>query len=322
MMTTPQIEVLLATYNGARFLREQIESVFAQQDVQVSILARDDGSNDGTQDILTEYATSHPRQFQVVQDNLRTGTARGNFGLLLQATKAEYAAFCDQDDVWLPHKLNASVKAMRALENKHGVDTPLLVYTDLRVVDQQLHTVNESLWQTNELWNAQAPTLPKLLSENVVTGCTALLNRALIDRMRSMPATAQMHDHWAALIASSLGDLATVPEATVLYRQHGNNVVGAVQGRRSLLAKIMRFVSTEGLLARRKQYALDRTQAKSLLELHGAAMASSKRAIVEGFVALEAMSPLQRLRTTSRLDLWRVEKKRKLSQLIDLLRDQ
>ncbi|WP_157178414.1 glycosyltransferase family 2 protein [Terriglobus roseus] len=314
------IEVLLATYNGARFLREQIESVLSQEKVSVRILARDDGSNDGTQKILADYATWYPDNFRVVHDALRTGTARGNFGLLLQTTDADYAAFCDQDDVWLPNKLHYSMAAMRMLESRHGAHTPLLVYTDLRVVNERLQTVSDSLWQSNSLANVQTPSFAELLTENVVTGCTALLNRALIDRMKTMPATAQMHDHWAALIASSLGAMAAVPQPTVLYRQHASNVVGAIVSQSSFSAKVARFLSKEGVAARHKQAVADRAQARSLLELHGIEMPNERRKIVEGFLAMEDLSRIQRLRTTSSLGLWRPDRQRRIAQLLDLLR--
>ena len=316
----PTIQVLLATYNGARFLRQQVDSVLAQEGVDVRILARDDGSSDGTQALLADYARALPNRLQVLHDDLRTGTARGNFGLLLQAAAAPYAAFCDQDDVWLPGKLGASMAVMRSLEAAHGTHAPLLVYTDLRVVDEDLRTVSDSLWQSNNLRNASSPTLAGLLTENTVTGCTVLLNRALVDRMRAMPSTAQMHDHWAALIAASLGAIRALPQPMVLYRQHASNVIGAVQEKQSLPAKISRFLSQEGMAARRTQYLADRAQAQSLLNLHGSVMRADTRRTVEGFLALEDMPRMQRLQTTTRLGLWRPDKQRRMAQLLDLLR--
>jgi glycosyltransferase involved in cell wall biosynthesis len=314
------VDVLLATFNGARFVREQIESVLAAEGVSVHILARDDGSKDGTQDILAEYATKYPERFHLVQDGIRTGTARGNFGILLRETRAEYAAFCDQDDIWLPDKLQDTLSAMQILERSHGRETPLLVYTDLRVVDEQLQTVNDSLWHSNSLANAQSPTLAALLSENVVTGCTALLNRALIDRIKVMPETAQMHDHWAAIVASSLGAMNAIPKPTVLYRQHESNVVGAVISQRSFSAKLARFVSKEGVTARRKQYNADRAQAKSLLELYGSTMPAHCRQTIGGFLALDGMPRIQKLLTTTRLRMWRADKQRRIAQFLDLMR--
>lgn len=319
-MTKPTVEVLLATYNGARFLREQIDSVLAQQAVDIHILAHDDGSTDATNEILAEYAARHPQQLRVLQDDVRTGTAKGNFAHLLHASSAPYVAFCDQDDVWLPEKLSLSMDAMHSLETQREADTPLLVYTDLRVVDESLRTLSESLWRTNHLRNATSPTFAQLLTENVVTGCTALLNRPLVTLMKTTPATAQMHDHWAALLACGLGAMKAAPQATVLYRQHTSNVVGAIGPQPSLAAKLLRFVSKEGAADRSRQLTLDQAQAESLLQLYGGRLPQEHRETIEAFLALPSQARLQRLRSVSRYGLWRTDPQRRVAQAIDLLR--
>jgi rhamnosyltransferase len=129
-----------------------------------------------------------------------------------------------------------------------------------------------------------------------------------------------MHDHWAALVASSLGAMAAVPRSTVLYRQHASNVVGAVMGERSFTTKAARFLSHEGTAARRRQYLADRAQAQSLYELHGAHMSAQKRRTVEGFLALDDLPRIKRLQTLSQLGLWRSDKQRRLAQFLDLMR--
>jgi hypothetical protein len=315
------IEVLLATYNGAAFLREQIDSVLAQDGVTVRILARDDGSSDGTQAILDEYAAAHPDRFTVLRDAESTGSAKGNFLRLLRASTAPYVAFCDQDDVWLPLKLRLSLDAMHALAEQNGSATPLLVYTDLRVVDAELQPISQSLWVTNRLHNATTPKLSKLLSENVVTGCTALMNRVLADRMLSMPGTAEMHDHWVALVAAGTGSLAAVPEPTVLYRQHGGNVVGAMQdASQGLAQRYERLMGRTAVERRAVQYRADQAQARSLLELHSAFMQPEAQQTVAAFIALHEMSRRQRLRTIMRYDLWREGLQRRITMFADLLR--
>ena len=319
-MSKPGVEVLLATYNGASFLREQIDSVLAQQAVDIHILAHDDGSTDSTDEILAEYAAKHPQRFRVLQDDVRTGSAKGNFAHLLRASSAPYVAFCDQDDVWLPEKVSLSMDAMRLLETQQGTATPLLVYTDLRVMDEALRTISESLWQTNYLRHATSPTFAQLLTENVVTGCTALLNRPLVTLMRTMPAAAQMHDHWAALLTCGLGAMKAVPQATVLYRQHTSNVVGAIGPQPSLAAKLSRFVSRRGASDRAMQFAHDRAQAESLLQLHGERLPQEHRETIEAFLALPSQTKLQRLRTVTRYGLWRTDPQRRIAQAIDLLR--
>jgi glycosyltransferase involved in cell wall biosynthesis len=315
----PRIEILLATYNGARFLGEQIDSVLTQQDIDVRILARDDGSRDDTPIILAKYAALHPERFRVLPTDMPTGSAQRNFHQLLLASQAQYVAFCDQDDVWLPNKLQRAFERMQQLESQHGTTTPLLVSTDLRVVDETLQTVALSLWQQNGLANATNPPLGQLLSDNTVTGCTALLNRTLVDCMREMPAAALMHDHWAALIAASTGALAGVEEATILYRQHNSNVVGAVASR-SPLQKLQRLLSREAVEDRALQYRKDRAQAQALLQLHATSMNPTARSTVEAFIHLEEMPRIKRIRTMQQYSLWRSGTSRKLVAIADILR--
>ncbi len=316
----PVIEVLLATYNGARFLREQIDSVLAQQDIDLRILARDDGSGDETPSILKEYAAQHPDRFRVIPTDTPTGSAQRNFHQLLLASTADYVAFCDQDDVWLPHKLQHTVRRMQQLEAQHDTSTPVLISTDLRVVNEMLQTIAPSLWQQNSIGNAAKPPLGQLLSDNTVTGCTALLNRALVEHMQEMPPAVLMHDHWAALIAASTGAIAGIDETTVLYRQHSSNVVGAV-ATRSPLQKLQRLFGRSAVRDRALQYWKDRAQAQALLKLHGSNMLPVARATVDAFIALEDMPRIKRLRVMQRYNLWRSGTARKLTAIADILRD-
>ena len=118
------MEVLLATYNGARFLREQLDSIFAQDYENLRILARDDGSRDETPQILSEYAQRFPSRFRLLPTDTATGSAKTNFLKLMQASDADYVCFCDQDDVWLPEKVSTTQRAMSGLEERWGRDTP------------------------------------------------------------------------------------------------------------------------------------------------------------------------------------------------------
>ncbi|MDE1163312.1 MAG: glycosyltransferase family 2 protein [Acidobacteriaceae bacterium] len=228
---TPLIQVLLATYNGARFLREQIDSVLAQSYPAVELLLRDDGSRDGTQAILEEYAANHPGRIRVLPNDGSTGHAKTNFLRLLQASTAPYVAFCDQDDEWLPNKLELEMAAMRGLEAEHGTQTPLLVFTDLRVVDEHLKTIAESFWKHQLLAEETIDHFERILAQNVVTGCTELMNDALRSLVLRMPEEAHMHDWWSALCVSSMGHAALVRQPTVQYRQHENNVLGALRNK-------------------------------------------------------------------------------------------
>jgi glycosyltransferase involved in cell wall biosynthesis len=223
----PPLEILLATYNGAQFLEAQLDSVLAQTHTRWALLARDDESTDGTRAILEQYAARHPDRVRVLPANGRRLGAMGNFSELLSASTAEHVMFCDQDDVWLPEKIEVTLARMQAAEAKQGAVRPVLVHTDLRVVDEALRPIADSMWRFQQTNPARLAMLPRALLQNFVTGCTAMVNRALLAEALPIPREARMHDWWLALVALAFGVVESVPTATILYRQHGKNERGA-----------------------------------------------------------------------------------------------
>jgi hypothetical protein len=148
----------------------------------------------------------------------------------MEICDASYFAFCDQDDVWFPNKIDLMMNEVRRLEGQFGETTPILVHTDLVVVDKKLNQISPSLLDHLYLNASRRRRLDYLLFDNIVTGCALIGNRALLDLTRPIPAGIPYHDWWVALVAASCGVVSTVAEPTVLYRQHDGNLVGA--GRR------------------------------------------------------------------------------------------
>jgi glycosyltransferase involved in cell wall biosynthesis len=220
-----RIDILLATYNGAVYLPAQLDSLLAQTHKDWRVLARDDGSSDSTLSVLETYARNYPEQFKIIRDEGRAG-AKVSFSRLIAASSAPYIAFCDQDDVWKPEKLELLLKALRAAERYAEPRTPLLAHCDLEVVNEKLELVNPSFWAYQGI-DPVRDGLSRLLVQNVVTGCAMLCNRALVDVATPIPESAFMHDYWLALIASALGRIIPVRHALVRYRQHGRNTLGA-----------------------------------------------------------------------------------------------
>lgn len=217
------IQVLLATYNGQRHLPKLLDSIF-NQTLKCNILARDDGSTDGTSCILKQYA----ERVQVVEDIFGNVGARDNFNRLMMASTAPYVALADQDDVWEPDRLEAGMAIMIDLEERFGRHHPLLVHSDLRVCDADGNEISSSLWKFQHL-NPEARSFSRLLVQNNVTGCTVLINRALMDLALPVPQEAIMHDWWLALVAAAAGNIDVVQRPLVEYRQHGHNQLGAVR---------------------------------------------------------------------------------------------
>ena len=222
-----KVTVLLSTYNGERYLAEQLESVVAQEGVEVELLVRDDGSRDSTTAILDEWQSK----------KLLTWYKSGNLGPgksfmhLLQTTSAGgYYAFCDQDDVWLPEKLRLTMDKMREVEQANP-GKPVIVHTDMYVVDEKLNVVHDSFWRSSGLRPDVLRTFPYLCTCNSVNGCTILMNCAARELIleKYVEHDVIIHDVISALTVAYYGGIIDYIEApTVLYRQHSANVVGAM----------------------------------------------------------------------------------------------
>lgn len=222
-----RVAVLLACYNGEKYLEEQLRSLFAQTYDDFVLLVRDDGSTDATPAILARWARDYPDRVIVVADNRGNLRSKANFALLMELCEAPYFAFCDQDDIWLPEKLQIMLGEIQRLETRHGKSVPVLVHSDVKIVDPSLRELYPSYFAHRRVNLKTATGLPDILFKNVVTGCAMMGNRALLELGRPIPEQVHHHDWWMALVAAGCGIIKTLPTPTVLYRQHGNNVVGA-----------------------------------------------------------------------------------------------
>lgn len=273
-----RVEILLAAFDGAAHLEAQLQSLLAQTHADWVVTLSDDGSTDGTRALLEGYVARDPSRFRMVAAGGGLGALRHFSALLLQA-KERYTMFCDQDDVWLPPKVELATAAMRDMEARHGHDAPVLVHSDLRVVGPGLEAIAPSFWHRKGFEPERMQTLARLLVRNVVTGATVLVNEPLRRLASPIPETAFMHDWWLALVAAAFGHIHALPEATMLYRQHAGNVVGA----RGLAAR-----DVPALLGGRvrRYYRKTQAQAAALLERYGAELSAEDRDQVARYAAL------------------------------------
>lgn len=312
MLDPRRVEILLATYNGAEFVAEQIDSLLRQTYGNWRILARDDGSSDGTLDILLGYADRHPERLVLVTDDDGNLGYVGNFARLLARSTANYLAFCDQDDVWLADKLAVGMARMQEMERRHGKTAPLLVHSDLKVVDRSLKAIAPSFWRYRGVDPIQGDGLNRLLTQNVATGCTTLFNRPLADLCRPVPTDAAAHDWWVALVAGAFGHIAAVHESTILYRQHGGNTTGALSYRpRDLFRRTVETIRE--FAAHRRQFHQSYQQAQAFLDQYAARLDEHERNLVTEFAAFPGLNPLA---LAYRAVKWRIVPARRLYWLL------
>lgn len=223
------IDLVIATYNGEQYLDEQISSINEQKlddNYKVKYICVDDGSSDDSLSILHHKIPLNNCNNIYNKDNSNSGPCK-NFSRGLEKTTSDYIMLSDQDDIWLPDKIKKSFDKLKEIEDKIGKDKPILVFTDLCVVDRDLNTICDSFFTYQSMNPSWSNDFMQLLVQNVAPGCTMIFNRALLDKARPIPEDAIMHDWWLILVASAFGQVSYLDEPTILYRQHGNNQVGA-----------------------------------------------------------------------------------------------
>ena len=229
------IAVLLATYNGGKYIREQLESLFQQYCDQFHLYVRDDGSSDDTMKIVEEFRQKYPDRITILEDSQKHRGAAKSFMYLLENVDSEYYMFCDQDDIWLPEKIEKTFARMK--DETAAKNVPVLVATDLKVVDEQLSPIKDSF--NEDLKIDVFRKHPELICvRHVVTGCTMMFNRAA--KLASLPMSprATMHDEWVALCVHFKGGVISIlDDATILYRQHKSNTLGAEQASKGFFAR-------------------------------------------------------------------------------------
>lgn len=216
-----EVDILLATYNGGKYLDEQLESIFEQDFHNYRILIRDDGSTDSTLDVLSKWKGLNPQKIEIIQDQLGNLGPTGNFNQLMEASTAPYICFCDQDDKWLPKKLSSQVCFIKSLEEKH-LHTGIMIFSDLIMCDENMNVICPSLIEKDRL-DTKALGAHQLLMQNVPYGCTTMINRKLLAIVSPIDDRALLHDHWMAIISSLMGGLFYQDEVLIYHRIHENN---------------------------------------------------------------------------------------------------
>ena len=278
-----KVNILMSTYNGQQFLAEQIRSIQEQSYTDWTLFIRDDGSSDNTKEILKDFEHQDSRIHLIDSDKSDNLGVIKSFHKLVNHDRADYYFFSDQDDVWLPNKLELSLKEAQ----NYLADLPLMVYMDLKVVNQDLEIMTESMVKSQS--HHANTELVQELTENTVTGGVAMINNALAEMWQETD-DILMHDWYLALLASAFGNLVFIDQPGELYRQHSDNVLGA----RTLSKRFKKWIRPHILFA--VYWDLIKNSQKQARHLLQMPLSQSNRELIEAFVTIMDKSMLERFR--------------------------
>ncbi|ALS25946.1 family 2 glycosyl transferase [Paenibacillus sp. 32O-W] len=294
-----KVQVLLSTYNGTGFVAQQVESLLNQSYADCEILIRDDGSSDDTVKIIYKTLTNYPDKIRLIQGR-NIGVVESFFNLLKNSDEnADYFCFCDQDDIWLPDKIERAVNYLEGYCNQ----IPAMVFTATQMTDSNLRPI--TVWPGKP---RKEPSFYNALVQNIAVGATITMNKAARDLIcRQLPQADRiiMHDWWAYLCVSAFGKTFFDPEPSILYRQHSGNVVGGERNNLDMLIKKWKS------FRRNKGKRLLYKQALEFQRLFGSHLEGEKKRQLDLFLA-PRRSFIQRLIYLNRSKLYRQSTKEQL----------
>ncbi|MBV1944018.1 glycosyltransferase family 2 protein [Streptococcus parasuis] len=278
-----KVNILMSTYNGQQFLAEQIRSIQEQSYADWTLFIRDDGSSDNTKEILKDFERQDSRIHIIDSDKSDNLGVIKSFHKLVNHDRADFYFFSDQDDVWLPNKLELSLKEAQ----NYPADLPIMVYMDLKVVNQDLEIMTESMVKSQS--HHANTELVQELTENTVTGGVAMINHTLAEMWQETD-DILMHDWYLALLASAFGNLVFIDQPGELYRQHSDNVLGA----RTLSKRFKKWIRPHILFA--VYWDLIKNSQKQARHLLQMPLSQSNRELIEAFVTIMDKPMLERFR--------------------------
>lgn len=244
------IAILLAVYNGEKYLGEQIDSILGQTNHEWTLYIRDDGSTDGTARVIADYAARCADIVPVEPGGPNLG-CRGNFFRLLEVVESQYYMFSDADDVWVPQKVEWTVAALRALD----IDgtRPVVVHSDYAVADSQLNVLIPDYWKHTGFVPEKFYSYNLIALANPVTGAEMMFNHILKTYIFPLADNTLLHDRWIPMVAARRGALfKAIHRPTKLYRQHGDNYYGVAVGPKAGLgARLRKVWQTNRMVARK-----------------------------------------------------------------------
>lgn len=210
------IAILMATYNGERYISSQLESIINQTEKNWKLIISDDASSDKTLNIINEYAIKDTRITILEQLKETVGACKNFDRLIKHATNYKYIMFADQDDIWFEKKIEIETELIKLKEKEFGLYTPLMVYSNFYLSDANLN-------YKKKVYKREKKLNYSIFINNWILGCTMVINNPLIKIVEGIPDSAQNHDQWIACIAQAIGWIDYVEIPTMIHRIHNYN---------------------------------------------------------------------------------------------------
>lgn len=277
-----KISVVLCTYNGSKFLNKQLDSILGQSYEIDEIIIVDDCSVDSTREILEEYKAKYDK-IKLFFNTKNLGTNL-SFQYALSLAECEYIVLCDQDDIWIENKIEVQMN-MVVSSPFYKKEQPLLVFHDLRLIDQHDNVIMDSFWELHK-FKPNKFSFKKLMISNIVTGCTCLINRKMRDEiLKCDMQDILMHDHLIALIAYGFGNFIHINEQLINYRSHNNSVT-----EKENISVIKRIKLFAGKIKSKKYLKSNILQIQKFNDCYGSELDSDKKNVVKHFIQLKDSS--------------------------------
>ncbi len=296
------VNIIMCTYNGGKYIEEQLQSIVDNTENDWKIFVFDDQSTDNTLEIIYQFEKIYPDKITVNINNIRKGAIvnflSSIYDIGLKMKDNDFIMLCDQDDIWNPNKIQKTKNGMNELISVYGNNMPLLVCTDVTVVDDRMNTINDSFRRMNH-YSIKRLDFSHLIMENKVQGCTTMINKSMALMLSRMPDRVVMHDGWMAFVASAFGKIKYIDEPTMKYRQHGSNVQGSLGYKEDLKSK---FANLGG----QRQIVMNTTgQIAEFIEIYGQKLPQSILAAAKAFATLRQQNFFVRRYHLIKYHMWK-----------------
>lgn len=301
------MDILLATYNGEKYISELLDSILSQTYQNWRVLVSDDCSSDATLTILRDYEARDSRII-IVSVGRKYGSAKNNFLSLLTYSSSELVMFCDQDDYWLPNKIDMFV---RRYSKFRSLNKPVLLFSDMYVTNSNLDIIGKFMYSSK--LDPERTKTNNLLALNCIPGCVMMLNRELVaiaKRTKNFEGIV-MHDVWIALLGSIFGKIDFIDSQTILYRQHSANSIGSKRYIRTVFNSL--FDENRSNILRKTIW-----QAQALIREYSSDLDDESYTIIKAYSKLDRFSRFKKVIICTRYGFWKYGIARKVDQLLNL----